>query len=230
MRIHYLQHVGFENLANIESWTNGRDHSLSSTKLYLEEKLPNVDSFDWLVVMGGPMNIYEDDKYTWLSAEKKFIGEAIKSGKFVLGICLGAQLVADVLGGKVVRNKHKEIGWFPVRKTESDSRFLRALPQQFTAFHWHGDTFEIPSGAKRIAESDGCDNQAFEYGGNVLALQFHLELSPENIGKLIKYCREDMTASKYVQTEEEILSAINNVHGTNALMNLLLNDVEKARS
>jgi len=118
MRIHYLQHVPFEDLANIESWAKDRSHDLSRTLLFQEESPPKLNEFDWLIIMGGPMNIYEHDKYPWLVKEKEFIRQAIEEDKIVLGICLGDQLMADVLGGKVHRNDHREIGWFPVKLTD----------------------------------------------------------------------------------------------------------------
>ena len=178
MRIHYLQHVPFEDLANIESWARSRGHDLSRTMLFSDEKLPEMDHFDWLIIMGGPMNIYEDEKYPWLSREKEFIRQAIASDKIVLGICLGAQLIADVLGGSVRRNEYREIGWFAVSLTEegSTSPIFSVLPKSFVALHWHGDTFAIPPGAMRIAESQACANQAF-IKGKAIGLQFHLESS-----------------------------------------------------
>lgn len=101
MRIHYLQHVPFEDLANIEVWAGEKGHEVSVTRLYMDETLPALDRFDWLIVMGGPMNIYEEVEYPWLIKEKEFIRNAINAGKFVMGICLGAQLIADVLGEKL---------------------------------------------------------------------------------------------------------------------------------
>jgi len=227
MRLHYFQHVPFEDLANIETWAKEKGHRVSATKLYLNEVLPRTDSLDWLIVMGGPMNIYEEDEYPWLIPEKKFISETIKSQKFVLGICLGAQLVADVLGGKVRRNKFKEIGWLPVRKINDGTGIFKSLPGEFNAFHWHGDTFDIPSGATRLAESDGCTDQAFEYGRNVLGLQFHLESSATSIGKLIENCRNDITEGKYVQSKLEILSKLDRVAPMTGYMISMLNEIEK---
>jgi len=227
MRIHYLQHVPFEDLANIWIWANEKGHSMTSTRLYLDEKLPSINSFDWLIVMGGPMNIYEEEKYPWLAREKHFIGETIKSGKFVLGICLGAQLVADVLGGKVRKNNHKEIGWLKVEKKLEDSGFFKNFPGEFMAFHWHGDTFEIQCGATRLAESEGCANQAFEYGKNVLGMQFHLESSEASVRLLIENCGEDLTAGKYVQTADQILSDKSHFSEIETYMELLLDEIER---
>ncbi|MBI4388853.1 MAG: type 1 glutamine amidotransferase, partial [Nitrospinae bacterium] len=174
MRLHYLQHVPFEDLANIEVWARNKGHRISQTRFFANEPLPPVEAFDWLVVLGGPMNIYEEDRYPWLADEKRFIAQAVERKKVVLGICLGAQLLADVLGGKVVKNAHKEIGWFPVSLTGEGQRsaVTRNLPQRFPAFHWHGDTFHLPTGCERLAESEACANQAFAYQGRAVGLQF----------------------------------------------------------
>ncbi|HBF36965.1 MAG TPA: amidotransferase, partial [Firmicutes bacterium] len=114
MRIHYLQHVPFEDPANIGNWARQKGHRLTGTHLYNGEVFPTMDRFDCLIIMGGPMNIYEAEKYPWLQSEKQFIKEAIDHRKVVLGICLGAQLITDVLGGKVTKNPEGEIGWLPV--------------------------------------------------------------------------------------------------------------------
>ena len=228
MKIHYLQHVIFEDLANIKTWAKDNGHSVSRTKLYLNETLPGMDDFDWLIVMGGPMNIYQDIEYPWLVKEKQFIDEAIKSGKIVLGICLGAQLIADVLGGKVRKNDYKEIGWFPVAKTVEENKtiFSKSLPEEFIAFHWHGDTFDLPPGAIRIAESQCCKNQAFEYNGKVLGLQFHLESSEISIKRLIENCRDELTEGRYIHSEIEILLNAGYLKEIKQNMNKLLCHIE----
>jgi GMP synthase-like glutamine amidotransferase len=207
MRIHYLQHVPFEDLGNIQAWAKERGHETTGIMLFRDEPFPDLEDFDWLVIMGGPMNIYEQDKYPWLVGEKKFIRQAIDAGKIVLGICLGAQLIADVLGGKVRRNEEREIGWFPVKLTAeaSDSRIFSALPESFMAFHWHGDAFDIPPGGVRMAESQGCRNQAFELG-KVVGLQFHLESSMDSIDDLIANCAHELKEGRYVQGPGELLS------------------------
>ena len=210
IRMHYLQHVPFEDLANIEVWAKEKGFSITSTKLYSDESFPMRDEFDWLVIMGGPMNIYEEHIYRWLGQEKRFIEQAISDGKLVLGICLGAQLIADVLGGKVHKNKYKEIGWFDVELTADakNSRVFNNLDERFIAFHWHGDTFDIPPGCIHTAKSEACANQAFATeDGKVVGLQFHLETSRESVEKLLKYCKDDIIdGGKYVQSEEEMLS------------------------
>ena len=187
-----------------------------------------MDCFDWLIVMGGPMNIYQEKEYPWLVKEKQFIDEAIKAGKIILGICLGAQLIADVLGGKVSKNDYKEIGWFPVTKTVEGekSRFFKVLPDRFMAFHWHGDTFDLPPGALRLAESQCCKNQAFEYNGKVFGFQFHLESSEASIKRLIDNCREELTEGVYIQTENEILAETSYLKEIKQNMNKLLYQIE----
>lgn len=208
MRLHYLQHVPFEGLANIEEWARGNDWEISATHLYREERLPDPEEFDWLVVMGGPMNIYEENEYPWLAAEKEFISRSIKKNKIVLGICLGAQLIADVLGGRVFRNRFKEIGWFPVKLTGDgrESRLFKGFPAGFLAFHWHGDTFSLPPGAAMLAESDACPAQAFSFNNErVLGLQFHLESSAASVGSLIQNCSDELVDGEYIQRADALL-------------------------
>lgn len=228
MRLHYLQHVPFEDLARIESWAKDRGHEVSRTLLFDGQELPGMEEFDWLVIMGGPMNIYEEDKHPWLVREKKFIRDAIASSKIVLGICLGGQLIADVLGGKVRKNPYREIGWHPVKLTPEgqESRIFNVLPNSFMAFHWHGDTFEIPPQAIRAAESEACSNQAFVFG-KAIGLQFHLESSMDSIDHLIKNCSDELVNGKYIQSQEELLSHTDRFPEINKLMANFLDNMEK---
>ena len=229
MRIHYLQHVPFEDLANIGVWANEKAHTITRTQLFNEENLPNMDEFDWLIIMGGPMNIYEENEYPWLSGEKEFISQAIANKKIVIGICLGGQLIADVLGGKVIRNESVEIGWFPVKLTGDSkcSTGFGTFPEEFTAFHWHGDTFEIPPGATRLAESEACANQAFEYNGRVIGLQFHIEYSAKSIDLMIQNCGDELVDGKCIQKADEIISKSDHLEETNSLLNILLDNMER---
>ncbi|HWP46336.1 MAG TPA: type 1 glutamine amidotransferase [Candidatus Limnocylindrales bacterium] len=208
IKIHYLQHVPFEGLASIEQWAKTRGHLLSVTRFYQNEPLPPVDEIDWLVVLGGPMNIYEEDRYPWLSREKRFIEQVISKEKVVLGICLGSQLIADVLGARVFRNRYKEIGWFPIEFTPEaqTSPLFNFLPPRLTAFHWHGDTFELPRGTVWLAQSEGCQNQAFLYKEKVLGLQFHLESTKESVEQLLANCADELVEGRYIQKPDEILS------------------------
>ncbi|HBF35447.1 TPA: amidotransferase, partial [Candidatus Sumerlaeota bacterium] len=218
MRLHVLQHVPFEDAAEIGTWAQERGHSISHTLLYAGEALPALDAFDMLVVMGGPMNIYEHESYPWLVAEKAFIRESVLAGKYYLGVCLGGQLLADALGGSVTRNAEREIGWHPVTLTEAgrECNLLKKWPDRFTAFHWHGDTFAIPPKAKHLLVSEACVNQAFVYEGRAVGLQFHLEYSQKSIRDMLVHCADELTPGKYVQTPEKIEVGLGQTKQTHA--------------
>ncbi len=205
-KLHYLQHVDAEDLAHIATWAERQGFEISATRLHRGETLPAIDAIDWLIVMGGPMNIYEESEHPWLVEEKRFIRTAIDANKVVAGMCLGAQLIADVLGAKITRNPHTEIGWFPIRRSQAanDLPLLEGLPETITAFHWHGDRFAIPQGAIPIYESDACAQQGFVYGDRVLALQCHLEETDESVEHLIANFEHEMVSGPYVQTVAEV--------------------------
>jgi GMP synthase-like glutamine amidotransferase len=204
VKIVYLQHVSFEDPAHILSWAQKRNHFVQGLRLYKNEDLPDIhSSYEMLVVMGGPMGVSEEEKYPWLLAEKKLIAGAIQNHKIVLGICLGAQLIASVLGARIHKNRFKEIEWFSVWLTGKarNHSIFQEMPASFFPFHWHGDTFDIPEGAIRIAESQACVNQGFLYGDCIIGLQFHLESTRESIAKLIQNCGNELTQGDYIQSE-----------------------------
>ncbi|MES9892346.1 MAG: amidotransferase, partial [Candidatus Thiodiazotropha sp.] len=172
MRAHYLQHVPFEGLGSIENWLKHAGYEITSTRLYESEELPGIERIDLLVIMGGPMSVNDDQDFPWLVGEKEFIKKVIESGKPVLGICLGAQLIACSLDAEVFSNSVKEIGWIPIRAAGSDNPSVFQFPEETDVFHWHGETFNLPLGAIRIAESAACKNQAYQIGKHVIGLQF----------------------------------------------------------
>ena len=222
MKSYYLQHVPFEGPGYIETLCRSRDISLKQTALFRGEAFPSPDQFDLLFVMGGPMSVHDSRLYPWLKAEKKFIETSIRAGKTIIGICLGAQLIADVLGAPVSRIREKEIGWFPVHKTSSPETSLEAIfPESFYALHWHGETFGIPSGAHRLAASEACENQAFVYSQNVLALQFHLESTEVSINDILINCVDDLDKGPWVQTPEEIRNPTH-LSGSNSVMEKII--------
>ena len=229
MRLHYLQHVPFEDADNIAVWARQRGHTLTHTRLDLGEPLPEQTAFDWLVVMGGPMNIYEHDRFPWLVPEKAFIRASIDRGAWFLGVCLGAQLAADVLGGAVTRNRQQEIGWFEVSLTSAgrQSCLFRELPDRFLAFHWHGDTFAIPPGAVRIASSAACENQAFQYQDRVVGLQFHWDYSVSGVQRMVQHCGDELVDAPTVQSAQELLAAPDRLERTQQLLNQLLDGMQR---
>jgi GMP synthase-like glutamine amidotransferase len=222
MRVHWLQHAEHEELGCIAPWLAARKIRARGTRLHEGEPLPAPDEFDWLIVMGGPMNIYEHDRHPWLIQEKKLIRDACVMDKHILGICLGAQLMADVLGGPVKSNKRAEIGWFDVQMTEDGrkNRFLTGLPERFAAFHWHVDTFAIPPDSANLLKSDACVNQAFSPSPRRLGLQFHLEVRHEDAQR---WLAEDAPApDRYVQSAEEMLRDPARFAQNNALLERIL--------
>ena len=182
MKIHYLQHDDLVQACTIEQWATEQGILLSNTQVHKGEAFPDTSDFDLLIILGGRMGAYEEDDYPWLADEKVFIKRAIADNKYVLGLCLGAQILADVLGGLVYPHIQKEIGWWPVQfSSQIEGTLLQGLSETVHLFEFHGDTFTLPTGARLLASSEGCENQAFIYNDRVLAVQFHPEVSVENM-------------------------------------------------
>lgn len=230
VKLHFFQHVPFEDLASIGDWAKTHGHPVTRTAFFLDEPVPALDSFDWLIVMGGPMSTSDEAAYPWLVREKQAIRQAITHGKRVLGICLGAQLIAEMLGGQVYPNPQKEIGWFPIELTGVGKRssLFGFLPPRLDVFHWHGDTFDLPPGAVHIARSDACANQAFVYGARVVGLQFHMEVTPASAAALIQNCAGELVAAPHIQGAEEMLAHSDDFSRLNGYMNELLNRLHAA--
>lgn len=229
MRIHYLQHVPFEGLGSIEPWAIRSGHVVTCTRLYANESCPAVDEIDWLIVMGGPMSVNDTGKHPWLSVEKAFVRRAVDAGMAVLGICLGAQLIAKVLGSDVHPNAHKEIGWFEVSKSKGAgaSPAGAAFSGRTTAFHWHGETFDLPPGAVHLAQSEACRHQAFAYQDRVIGLQYHLETTPASAAALIENCANELVEGPFIQTADELLAEASRFDRINAEMERLLNYLQQ---
>ena len=224
IRIHYFQHVPHEGLGSISEWVSSNGYSLTSTKFFEDPRLPGLTDIDWLIIMGGPMNVNDEEHYPWLADEKRFIHKAIDAGKTVLGICLGSQLLSAALGAKVYKNKENEIGWFDVELTPSaqSGKLFFGMGRRIRPFHWHGDTFDLPDGAIHLASSAGCRNQAFIFGSKVLGLQFHLEPTHDLLLQMIEGGRVELTAGKYIQSEEEILKNIQLIDSNKKILFILL--------
>jgi GMP synthase (glutamine-hydrolysing) len=173
-----LRHVPFEDLGLLAPLLAQRGHRMRYVEVPVEplEALDPLEA-DLLVVLGGPIGVYEHESYPFLNAEKRFIAKRLDAGRAVLGICLGSQLIAAALGARVYSSGVKEIGWAPLDLTgEGRASPLRHLDGT-AVLHWHGDTFDLPDGAVRLASTRVCANQAFSWGARALALQFHAEAS-----------------------------------------------------
>jgi len=204
LRIHYLQHVAFEGPGCIAQWAETKNHVITSTKLYCNESFPDLSQIDWLIILGGPMSVNDSEKYPWINTEKKFILNAINTGKTVIGICLGSQFIASVLGAGVYKNKEKEIGWFPINNTASADNFLFHDEKEYNVFHWHGETFDLPDNSILLASSEACINQAFLYGNTVLGLQFHFEVTDDSLAQMLTFGKEDIDGSPFTQQPDYI--------------------------
>ena len=197
MNIHWLQHVRFEGLGSIRNWAEKRGHNLIATRLWAGDTFPDPEDVRMLIIMGGPMGVYDDKSFPWLAGEREFLRSLLKTDCALLGICLGAQLLAAVLGARVYRNREKEIGWFPVTPAaDVPPPFDPVFPGEMTVFHWHGDTFDIPSGGTCLASSAGCRNQAFIVGDRILGLQYHLEMTPSGLSAIIDNCRRNSSPAR----------------------------------
>jgi GMP synthase (glutamine-hydrolysing) len=220
MNIQVFQHISFEGPAFIEEIAGSNSYDLHICR-FDEGELPvPATDYDMLIIMGGPMNIHDESDFPWLTLEKKAIEQAIKSDKLIFGFCLGAQLIADVLGAKVYKNKEKEIGWYPVSRIEPGvgNPALQFLPDIATVFHWHGETFDIPKNATRLYRSDATENQAFLYESNVLALQFHIEMLRPSIEDLIYFSKSDLSEGQFIMTPQEMLSNYSKYEASNKKM------------
>lgn len=221
MRAHILQHVPFEGIGSIEHWLNGRGASVGWTRFFESTELPALETLDLIIALGGPMSVNDEADLPWLRTEKRFIAAAIEARKAVLGICLGAQLIASALGAPVYPNTEKEIGWFPIAAEPHRPGCFR-FPDTVQVFHWHGETFALPAGATRLASSAVCSNQAFQIGTRVLGLQFHLETTPESADAIISNCNHDLVPERFIQTESALRATPPSAYRE---INFLMNDV-----
>lgn len=217
MRVHWLQHAPLEGPGALLPWFAARGWPVSGCHLYRGDALPALQDLDALVVLGGPMNIYEHEAHPWLVAEKQLIRAALDAGRPVLGICLGAQLMADVLGGPVTRNPQPEIGWWPIEPVAPDAAAdgaalpvwpadcpLAGLPAPLQVFHWHGDTYALPPGARGFAASAACAQQGFLWGEHAIGLQFHPEVQQADVARWLE--GEVLPSGPYVQPAAQILA------------------------
>ncbi len=204
MHAHIFQHVHFEGIGSMANWFSRNKVLTTATRFFDGETACVPDRADMLVVMGGPMSVHDEREFPWLIGEKRAIERSIAAGIPVLGICLGAQLIATVAGAKVHKNHEREIGWWPIESTPQANGFKL---RDGIVFHWHGETFDLPSGATHLASSQACRNQAFELAGRTIGLQFHLETTPVSAAELVCHARQELVPGKFVQDELTILGA-----------------------
>jgi GMP synthase-like glutamine amidotransferase len=242
MRILLIQHDPLDGPGSLTEWASDRGHCVTICLICHGESLPSLDSFDLLVSLGGPMGAYEEEKHPWITMEKQYLRQAVTSGKRVLGLCLGCQLLADALGGKAFRHSCKEFGWQPIEPLADGKEWFRTSDSFqakekdekgiFYAFQWHGDTYTPPSGAVHLARNAAAEQQAFLFrgplGNPALGLQFHLEWTEAMAREALAEPWVAPPASPFVQTPEEVMADLSLFDSArsrfDAMMDLLAGD------
>lgn len=223
MHVHILQHVPFEGIGSMAGWFQARGCTLHYTRFFESDaRLPEPESCDLIVAMGGPMSVNDEAELPWLIEEKAFLRQAIETGVSVLGICLGAQLIASALGARVQPNAVAEIGWFPVWRAESVDEGCFVFPDRIELLHWHGETFALPEGASLLASSEACRHQAFQVGRRVIGLQCHPEMTPRIVADLLDEYASEVRPGRWVQTPEQLAAEPRRYVPGNVLMARLL--------
>jgi GMP synthase-like glutamine amidotransferase len=226
MRWHCLQHLPDEGPGHAATWLATHGHALTFTRLFEPNPVfPALAEFDGLLILGGAMSVHDEAAFPWLASEKAFLRETLRAGKITLAICLGAQLVAQALGGEVRRNPEPEIGFWTVRFSAKalTHPMLRGWPDKATVLHWHADTFTVPPGAVRVGMSAGCAAQGFVWGDGIIGLQFHPEMTEEMVEKLLdSENHETAEEAEFVQTATQIRSKLKSVWKGRILLETLL--------
>ena len=227
MHLHYFQHNHFEDLGFIGDWAKNNNFTTSVTRFDLNPELPSIEDFDWLVIMGGAMGVSDAEKYTWIPEEIEFIKAAIHSGKIVIGVCLGSQMIASALGARIYKNSKPEMGFWPIKfshQAQQDNVF-RHFPENLEVMHFHFDTFTLTEGAILMAGSTVTPVQAFRYGKNVFALQFHSELTESNLPVFIKGLETEIIPGPLVQNPHEMLQKIKSCSINNEIFSKVLEEI-----
>lgn len=219
-----FRHVPFEGPGTLQDELERRRLRYREVNLYEEAAPKNLDGCNGLIIMGGPMNVYEETEYPFLKDEDRLIKEALARKIPMIGVCLGAQLMAKAAGARVTKGKKKEIGWYPLYLTEeakTDPAF-KGLPREIEVFQWHGDTFEIPQRAVRLASSELFPNQAFRVGNNAYAFQFHIEVTAEIIKEWIDINEEELAGVKdYIDSKKIIAESRERAEGLGKLAEII---------
>jgi GMP synthase (glutamine-hydrolysing) len=203
MRAHILQHTSDSPVGSTSEWLEKNKIPYQVTRFFESNpQLPKLEAFDLLIVCGGEMNVDQEDKYSWMKPEKELIRKAINSNKKVVGLCLGSQLIAEILGARVGKHPEPEVGWHDVELYPSKQFDVPKAPGSLKVFQFHGYSFDTPKGAEKIAASKACAHQGYVYGKNVVALQFH----PESTKDWVVSCsKEDLPQGNFVQTSQQMV-------------------------
>ena len=228
MRLLIITHDSERYSTFIEDWADRNNHEYRICNLIKEERYPNATEFDWLIVLGGSQHAWEEDIHPWLQNEKDFINDSVAKNKIMLGICFGAQLVAEVLGGKVFPNTHPEIGWSEVfLSPEGEKSFLfQNVPNKFISFHWHYDHYSLPPDCTRLAYTEPTPNQAFSCNNfPVVGLQFHPEFKHSSIKYFCEAYGDQLVNGRYAADKQTILAQMDLIAEQDWLLDLVLDNL-----
>lgn len=205
-RIAIIQHAFFDGPARISDWLALRGMPATLYRPYTGSTLPHVDTFDLLILLSGPMQVDDDQRYVWLAEEKQLIREALDEGKRILGIGLGGQLLAQALGAEVKPMEEAEIGWWPLEKLPDSQRspLGRMLPQRLMGMHWHTHRFALPEDAVALYRSAACDAQGFIWQERAVALQCGMNSTPSSIESWLNHATHDLERRGKVQDAQQI--------------------------
>lgn len=221
-----LLHAEFEQPGYISQWAGQNDFEIESFYCWKNPVYPDPKEVDRLLIMGGPMSVYEALKYPWMLDEIRFIRSVIDAGKKVLGICLGSQMISAALEAKIYPNLNREIGWFEIKwdKAAYEHPLTYGVSSHSKVFHYHGDTFDLPENAVLLASSSGCQHQAYALGNNVLALQFHMEVTHELLEDMLDH-EDELIPEKFVQSKKRIQDGIYDVMQNHTDLATLLKNI-----
>lgn len=207
MKMLIVTHASFEKPGSILLWALKNNYIVHEVKPYQGEIIPDISSYDFVVVMGGPQSPLKINEAPYLKDEIVLIKEAIKQKKRMIGICLGAQLIGEALGARTESSPHREIGYYPINMLDAAQidPIFKLFPKTFNVMHWHNDMPGIASGAELLAESEGCPRQVYRYGDRVYGFQCHLELNQEIVKAMIENCPDDLKPGQYVMPRNQLI-------------------------
>jgi GMP synthase-like glutamine amidotransferase len=232
MKIHMLEHDTYAGLTNIDLWAQQNGHQVERTFLVDGTGMPDPDTFDRLVITGCFGHAWDEANLPWLRPEKDYVRRILDQGTPVLGLCFGAQVLAEILGGRVFVNEQPEIGWHPVRLTQegTESSLLRSVPELFTTFHWHNDHFSLPPHCTQLAESDVSPNQVFastQYPA--VGIQFHPEYTLDLVRTYARDHGHEWAPAPYVMSRSEVLENASRLPDTYWLMEAIITNWEQSK-
>lgn len=230
MRLHLLEHDPTEMLStNMTKWARTKGHTIQQTYVCNGEILPAMDDFDWLMIMGGSPHTWEGNKHLWLAPEKVFIENALDHHKIIFGVCFGAQLLAEALGGRVFQNEQAEVGWYEIALTDEGKRsfLFQNIPKRFITFHWHFDHFSLPQECTRLAFSPATPIQAFVADDRpVVGVQFHPEYTKSMVAHFADKLGHEWEQDTFVAGRDAVLAKTGKILDTYWLMESMLDNME----